>query len=260
MSKASLAKVTQTIHEVAAELHLPTTAVEAVLNNLKPAIWLVPLPKEKIRPGGTRSGGLPEWPTGVKWPRRRRESEAETPEPLPFLVQVNLTEIAPFDVRKQLPTEGLLQFYFFVQDEDCNEEGQVLYFPAPLPELNQPKVPRDLPSENRYAARMLEPCLEWTLPSGNAVGLDWEQMDELRERVQAAQKQPKATSYMQLLGHPLLIQSEELDPGQELLFQVDSDYDTNMAWGDGGSGYFLITPEDLKRRAFDKISVLLEMC
>jgi uncharacterized protein YwqG len=40
---------------------------------------------------------------------------------------------------------------------------------------------------------------------------------------------------------------------REFLFQLSSDQDTEMCWGDGGYIYFWIGPRDLKRRNFKRI-------
>ena len=52
---------------------------------------------------------------------------------------------------------------------------------------------------------------------------------------------------------------------QSLLLQVSPDYRdegdgcTGMAWGDGGSVYYVLKDADLKAAAFDKVGVLLDM-
>jgi uncharacterized protein YwqG len=43
-----------------------------------------------------------------------------------------------------------------------------------------------------------------------------------------------------------------------LLFQVDTDDNTKMTWGDVGMLYFWIRRQDLKRRRFDRVWVILE--
>jgi uncharacterized protein YwqG len=44
----------------------------------------------------------------------------------------------------------------------------------------------------------------------------------------------------------------------QLLLQIDSDDDAQMAWGDGGMIYFWIRKQDLENRAFDKAWLILQ--
>ncbi len=44
----------------------------------------------------------------------------------------------------------------------------------------------------------------------------------------------------------------------KLLLQLDSDDDARMMWGDGGRLYFWICIDDLQKRAFDKVWMILQ--
>jgi uncharacterized protein YwqG len=263
MPKTARDRAEVAIRSGAGELGLSAAVVDRLVAGLKPSVRLFPSPKSKPALGGTRAGGRPDLPDGLEWPRTE-----ETDEPMPFLLQVNLAETAPFDVEGVLPKTGLLSFFFYTQDEDSGEEGRVLYF-ADLTRLKTRKRwPNELPSEMQYRDVPLTPRPEWTLGSRGASGLD--EIDsyfDLLRRVGQAQGIDSTTGDgFQLLGHPLFIQPGELKKNQSLLLQVSPDYwnegdgCTGMAWGDGGSVYYILKDNDLKVAAFDKVEVLLDMC
>jgi uncharacterized protein YwqG len=251
------------IRSGADELGVSAAVVGRLVAGLKPSVRLFPSPKSKPPLGGTRAGGRPDLPDGVEWPRSQ-----ETDEPMPFLLQVNLAEEAPFDVEGVLPKAGLLSFFFYTVDEDSGEEGRVLYF-ADLTRLKTRKRwPDELPDEMRYRDVPLVPRPEWTLPSRRAVELDdFEAYSQLLRRVEQAQGIDSTTGDgFQLLGNPQFIQPGELKKNQSLLLQVSPDYwnegdsCTGMAWGDGGSVYYVMKDADLKAATFGRVEVLLDMC
>jgi uncharacterized protein YwqG len=187
---------------------------------------------------------------------------------MPFALQVNLAEVAPFDVGKVLPNAGLLSFFFYTVDEDSGEEGRVLYFPDPLPALKRRTWPGGLDENRRYRSVPLKPSVEWTLSAEELKSVDFESWYRLRERARAVQEisLDEAGDSFQLLGHPLFIQGGSLRKGESLLLQINPDYSsgdpgaTGMGWGDGGQVYFIMKTEDLKARAFDRVRVELDMC
>jgi hypothetical protein len=100
-------RVVDVVRAVGRETDAPQELVEALLRGALPSIRLVEqFPREGEAPplGGCRIGGLPDLPEGVRWPRlsaarKSRPSEPQRQdEPLWFLLQVNLTEVARADV------------------------------------------------------------------------------------------------------------------------------------------------------------------
>jgi uncharacterized protein YwqG len=266
MPKVAKDKVIEALRFAASEIGVEQRHLDAIIQNLKPAIRLIPSSGGKPPVGGTRAGGFPDLPDAVTWPDTAgRERRAE---PMPFVLQVNLDQVAALDVEHRLPSSGLLSFFFYTVDEDSGEEGRVLYIPGPLPALKQRRPPDGVSEEERYRSVPLEPRVEWTLPSPEALQMDdFEAWFELARHADAAQGLAAAVGdRFQLLGHPLFIQGGTLEEGQELLLQVSPDYSgeeahtTGMAWGDGGNVYFLIRTKDLKARTFDRTDVLLDMC
>ncbi len=69
----------------------------------------------KIPVGGSKIGGRPDLPVGVDWPSWH--------EPMAFLGQINLAEVAPLDVEGALPASGLLSFFYETDGEPLYSSG-----------------------------------------------------------------------------------------------------------------------------------------
>jgi len=159
--------------------------------------------------GESRVGGPPSAPPWFEWPTRRvempRPSEAWIasqyfpPRLLPadgistfeFIAQVDLTEVAPFDVAGLLPRDGLLLFFydeFYQSDITPTDElrgtSRTLFEGRPqfhvsefgFDQIDQVRVMHvpgtdlirhDAGPHPKYAQRLV-PSQEWTLPSTDA--------------------------------------------------------------------------------------------
>ena len=73
-------------------------------------ITLDPRDENTLPIGVSKFGGCPDLPCDVAWFRRERANI-----PLSFIGQVNLAEIAPFDLEHKLPECGMLYFFY-----DCS--------------------------------------------------------------------------------------------------------------------------------------------
>lgn len=73
-------------------------------------ITLDPRDENALPIGASKFGGCPDLPGDVAWFRRERANI-----PLSFIGQVNLAEIAPFDLEHKLPECGMLYFFY-----DCS--------------------------------------------------------------------------------------------------------------------------------------------
>jgi len=65
--------------------------------------------EEDIPIGASKLGGKPDLPDGIEWPSWH--------EPMAFIAQFNLAEVAPFDRESALPAHGLLSFFYETDGE-----------------------------------------------------------------------------------------------------------------------------------------------
>jgi uncharacterized protein YwqG len=195
-------------------------------------------------------------------------------------MQINLAEVAPFDVAGVLPQSGMLWFFFLMDDESDEFNVSYIRFDAEVGRLERRKAPRDLEKRWRFRANELLPRLEWTVPSPDDCGVDeelvnehlslWPDLEDRVAQVQGLEEMRGIAPTHRLLGHPQLIQSPGLAEGTRLLLQVDSDAprpvrsqypETGMLWGDCGRVYYLINEQELREhRLAEKPWAMVETC
>lgn len=213
-----------------------------------------------FRLGESKIGGLPHLPEGFVWPEFRGKS-------LAFLAQVNLKDTMAFDKEHRLPEHGLLSF-FFEGGEDVwgfdpkDKGGFKVLWSEDIDSLRVMEIPSDVEDYLRFApCKITFECKESSPDESD----DDEELDDTINK---------------LLGYPDLIQgdifleaqlvtnglycgdssgyndprSSALESGTadwQLLFQLDSDDNADMMWGDVGRVYFTIKQDDLKNRRFE---------
>jgi len=106
---------------------------EYIIALLKPAIKLKSIISDTEINSINKIGGIPWLKKGEEWPR------SKDGEPFLFLLQIDLEELAPFDIEKKLPLNGILSFYFSSTNW---EEGLVIYY-----EDKKDLVQAELPNE-----------------------------------------------------------------------------------------------------------------
>jgi uncharacterized protein YwqG len=281
-------RILDVIQTVARKHNTPAPIVENMVRRLRPSIRLLPQQPSPGRgaPGGCRVGGMPDLPAGHSWPRLSTvwgapEEVYPPDESLQFLMQINLHQVAPFDLEQELPTAGML-YFFFDWDAEYHGEGDTAYVLL-VPEaadLRRLEFPPDLPRKQQYQGLDLLPCLEWTIPSMADMGLSgydaimthsdfWEDVFEGVANAQGVQPANEGSAVVhRLLGHPNFIQTPGIADGTRLLLQVDSDpgsrYEgvprTGMMWGDSGRIYHILSEEKLRSHSFESVEAFVEMC
>lgn len=239
--------------------------------------------KADILIGASKFGGLPDLPTSVSWPKWQEQ-------PLPFLSQICLSDIAPFDHVDQLPHSGML--YFFFDDEaleaypPTRESWHVIY--ADSNPLDLQHVPASPAKHRVYPERILTFSKRLTLPPFESLylenlGLSYRAFErnappeqrkeadayiELEHQLEAFYE--NETAHHQLLGYPCQMQGDLLRECQQdtgykgnaidwqLLFQVDSDDDAGMMWGDAGILYFYIPRHALATCDFSQVHLIMQ--
>jgi uncharacterized protein YwqG len=231
-----------------------------------------------LKPGETKFGGTPDLPQGVSWP-------VSDGIPLPFIAQINLSTVAPYDMKQVLPQNGHLYFFLDVDAYfDKLSSGKtyqntyyVFYHSDSLQYLHRSTFPAQL--QRRYHSCEVLCTTEMTLPDysrfdpttfercGFTAPLS-EEEEEAYDIIKAQLSWTAALKYHlplhRLLGHPDNVQWDmysELGGTPEdwtLLLQIDSDDAPDMEWGDTGRIYFWIATKDLLRHDFTHIQFILQ--
>lgn len=267
------------LHEIEASEYLThhTAQLKAVM---KPSLRLRTQPLEgEPTIGESRIGGLPDLSKETIWPTCEGV-------PLMFLAQINLGDIASYEISSVLPREGILSFFALDPHSDITpftaigsgviEEKktcEVIY------SLENSLERRDAPGD----ITLLEQCSilisrEDTFPPiesamYESLSLEAEAASALLEVVEGVYMDDETIHRM--FGYPNQVQGDLYalaqryfdkaweDPNWEtlaergkdliLLFQIDSDENTGIMWGDGGTLYFFVKPEDLVKRDFSDV-------
>lgn len=204
----------------------PLKRVAPQLNALKRmSIRITAARPKRITPGMSRLGGGPHLPPGVEWPTGRI---ADQDIVLPFVAQLNLADLRPYDVDGLLPESGMLYFFYngidYGRDFLSPENWRVLYHEGPDDNLASRFPPTPVPLHVQFNACELKFANEVTLPNietcqiggpGNAdakvelTGEEWDAYAGLRYELRANQK------IHQMLGHADDLQPFALENGYE---------------------------------------------
>ena len=243
---------------------------------------IMPSFSNKLTLWDSKFGGYPYFPKGLKYPK--------SPEgtPLVLLAQINFSETLLLD---KFPKEGILQFYidsyhdlFGIDDEDMTNQAyfRVLYFDkidldeknlitdfSFLPNIDDPDI--ILPFIGSFALtfeRKYEPIS----------GCDYRLENLLEAFVDSSEDEldycDLLDDYLDLYhgeehklgGYPFFTQDDPrmnfddtVEP-YELLFQMISDDDADIMWGDTGVGNFFIQPSALEQLDFSRVLYSYDCC
>ena len=201
---------------------------------------LKPASKSANALGASRFGGLADLPSAESWPRAPGLDFA-------FLCQVNLAELAPFDVGDRLPPDGLLSFFVgsdavVGRHSEHHPVGRVLYHPSSA--TLQPYWRSTGNPRVRGMAFELAPALPpWNSRFvGNEDPAYCDVFDEIDPR------EPPRTH---LFGFDRVYE-RELEPGEELLLSCFCGEDIDYEFVESVTLSFAIDRGALFRRDFSK--------
>lgn len=249
----------------------------ALTNAALPSIRLITQSTNDINlvSGKTKFGGSPDLPQTYIWPQYQGS-------PLPFIAQINLSDISPYDIKQCLPSTGMLYFFFdlnayFTHFHD--ETWRILYHATSITQFEQ-IISQE--SKLQYYMCMIDYTTELTLPDYNPFdGFDTmltrqfelpKKLTELEEEAYyQVVEQLSGTAHTKyhipihrLLGYPDNVQWDMyselggVSTDWQLLLQVDSDSAPNTNWGDTGRIYFWIRKQDLAKGDFSKVRLILQ--
>lgn len=92
-------------------------------SGITPAIKIIEETSKTITLGMSKIAGTPDLPTNTEWPKFKDE-------PMVFLAQLNLSEIAHYTVEDHLPKSGILYFFAYY-DKPVNKFGANFNFIQP---------------------------------------------------------------------------------------------------------------------------------
>lgn len=260
---------------------------EIVEANARDAVLFrtLPMEEEDFLVGQSKIGGLPHMPAGMVWPCFKDA-------PLRFLAQINLKELPDCAAARLLPRSGMLYFFHEGSDDirgiDPGDAGgfRVLYADAAVLSPREPENGDEFCVTDGACAVGFDAVTEYpatmdTLASmGLLEGVSAEEREKFSEIPEEDGSDPDEDDDVgdeyadddfedeprhKLLGWPDVIQAGDIfakcrPAGDKtdlrewtLLFQLDSDDDADMMWGDAERLYFCIRKDDLKACNFEKV-------
>jgi uncharacterized protein YwqG/predicted DNA-binding protein (MmcQ/YjbR family) len=220
--------------------------------------------------GQTKIGGQPDLPDGIEWP------QFKDGKPLAFLAQLNLAEVASVTKLPGLAESGLLSFFSVFgwqaagdadpqlpPGKNDHDWTRILYHPGKQTVLQRRRTPSEV---NSFTAAKVEfvpiTCFPTHTKEPDVARLNWK--PDVKDRYDDF-----VSAYNEVRGHQLGNPARNLLLGYtdyeqhfvndvaaenlQLLFQLASDENAGMCWGDGGFIYFWMRPEDLVRQNFARI-------
>lgn len=231
---------------------------DAIEKVIKPGIGLKTRKAKKMDSavGASRVGGEPDAPADFDWP-------AGEGEPLLFVLQVNLEDVAQYDLDELLPKDGLLSLF----SDRFTNHVTVEHFAKGTKLTRQEWVPEEDGAFTECGVDVL-PELHIPPHSSSFVGVDKKSVVALTGAEHdaywgkvwlswRARLRPGggagATGIHQILGYAIGDDSGEQGKDEEVLLGFDSDDRANMEWGDVQCVWALMKRKDLQRRAWDKL-------
>lgn len=274
------------LHDIA-RTHLPAELAERWLALLRPGAHLVKATESEAVAG--RLGGRPALPQGETWPVWPGHG------PLSFVASVDCAAVPVGALDIVLPADGSLLFFYFdgqiddgaayvaADEPDTWAGARVVYVPAGVP-VAECAVPVGLEAypEVSLAVRVeptapdvWHPIMRAALPK-DALDDGWpeEFTDALYDHSSGpghrigGHADPVQNPVEQEIAHGVLgadvgWDDPRVDEEAEhwvLLAQFDTDDDADMMWGDCGALYWLIRPQDLAERRFDRAMFTMQCC
>jgi uncharacterized protein (TIGR02996 family) len=207
--------------------------------------------------GAGRLGGRPDLPPETKWPTYQEE-------PLAFLGQFNLADLAASLVCRELPADGVLSVFYLPDEEDdrgSDPKGtfRVFHFPD-VSKLARRDPPAELGEGRRFRSCRVTFAETLTMPDVESpwrkelgLGGDEDARDKYQEQVAGFDCGHR------LLGHPTPIQNDVLGrKSARHLLTIGTDDRAGWEWFDGGSLYFTIGEGDLRAGRFDRVRCELQ--
>lgn len=225
--------------------------------------------------GSSRLGGVPDLAT--RWPRYEGR-------PLSCVAQLDLAELRAAGGPDWLPDHGRLMFFYELEHASWGLEARDAGSAVVIYETDKAgpaAEPADLPEDARFPFHPVSFSLDSSVPSEERIEVDWKGMTKAESlAIEAAIEalQPSEPVH-QIGGFPRPVQADEMEAQCErvsqglhrdttaedtsstdwrLLFQIDTDNDAGMMWGDTGMLYFWVREQDARVGDFSRTWTILQ--
>lgn len=199
-------------------------------------------PTEDPQFGQSKWWGEPDMPETLAYPEALVTEDGDSwQDPLTFVCQIRLEDIAALDPEGLLPHEGML--YFFAALD---------YF---LGDIEAPSYPGMGPWQPQHFRVLYAPNCE-ALHTHHVLAADGTPANLPAEAITFTASDANDDG-QRLLGLPYIEDVREAMPGMLSLLQVDEDDRWGLTFHDCGTLNFLIRPDDLKKRQWDKVACYL---
>lgn len=186
--------------------------------------------------------GQPDMPDGLDYPQITLSEDDETwDDPLTFICQLRCDQLAQYDPDGLLPHEGML--YFFAALDYYFGDIDTLAYPG-MGEWG-----------SEYFKVLYSPTCD-NLHTHRVVGEDGEPINIPAESISFSFVD-KVDADPHMLGRPYMEEVQNDMPDMINLLQVDESDEWHLTFHDCGMLNFLINPNDLKQRRFDKAACYL---
>lgn len=250
---------------------------KAIESTIKPYIEIKANPDNSLKFWQSKFSGFPYLPKDFQYPR---DSKGQL---MLLLAQINFSETPKL---KPFPEEGILQFYISnesdvlgldYEDLTKQKDFRVIYFPDVLEDENQLLVNFNLPPHSDIFPLKKACSLIFNLRYAPMPVVDYQFKSKI-----LGQNVPKSTAdlysimdqYKKIFkssghkigGYPYFTQNDPRQnrnyeaEGYVLLFQMDTDGEADIMWGDMGVGNFFIREQDLQKRDFSRILYNWDCC
>lgn len=128
-----------------------------LLTLARPALRMImtPTPDDSIPVGASKIGGLPDLPPDFVWPLGKQcraiynLDTSHVEEPAGFVVQINLAQIADTQAARDLPAEGMLTFFSYVESDNPDVIGAMAVLFTDCSNLARTPIPENATDGNR---------------------------------------------------------------------------------------------------------------
>ncbi|MGI1821623.1 YwqG family protein [Exiguobacterium sp. TRN 1102] len=225
---------------------------EDILHAFTKRVNLTILPRttrEEVAIGHSKFGGYPDLP----------HADLHPGENMTFLAQFRLSDLAEFESVNALPKEGLLSFFYDLEEQPWGDVDERHLWRVLFTEESKLERVRVGETLNERAVSFKESYAENEYSLYEL--LDEEMYDRLLERFEQEE-------FHAIGGHPSEVQGDVFEEIQEtygerfnhpfLLFQMDTSEELDVMFGDAGILYFLIPEDALRAKRFGETEIIMQ--